>query len=142
MNKYQGIITQVESEGALSIVHVDVHGQSFSAIIIDTAESKPYLKKGSSVYVIFKETEVVLGKKVEGHISLRNKIKGTIIKIEKGTLLSKVAVQSEVGVVRSIITTNAVKVMGLEKGNEVQAMIKTNEVMLSPTSTDDAKSEA
>ena len=142
MNKYQGIITQVESEGALSIVYVDVKGQPFSTIIIDTEESKPYLKHGTSVYVIFKETEVVLGKKVEGHISLRNKIKGNIVKIEKGVLLSKVTIESSMGNITSIITTKSVKTMGLELDNEVQAMIKTNEVMLSPVEVGNNITEA
>ena len=142
MNKYQGVITQVESDGALSIVHVDVKGQHFSAIIIDTPVSKPYLKSGSSVYVIFKETEVVIGKEVEGHISLRNKINGKISKIEKGALLSKVTIQSVLGDITSIITTNAVSAMGLERGDDVQAMIKTNEVMLSPVGANDVKSGA
>lgn len=142
MNKYQGAITRVESDGALSIVHVDVRGQHFSAIIIDTPDSKPYLKAGASVYVIFKETEVVLGKNVEGHISLRNKIKGTITKLENGSLLSKVTIQAAIGDVTSIITTNAIKTMKLEVGSGVQAMIKTNEVMLSPIEGNKTEVEA
>lgn len=136
MNKYQGAIIRVESDGALSIVHVDVKGQHFSAIIIDTPDSKPYLKERSPVNVIFKETEVVLGKEVQGHISLRNKINGKVAKLENGTLLTKVTIQSAIGDVASIITTNAVKAMSLVVGSEVQAMVKTNEVMLSPITED------
>ncbi len=132
MNKFQGVITQVESDGALSVVHVDSNGQPFSTVMIDTPESKPYLKSGSSVYVIFKETEVFIGKNIEGQISLRNKISGTILQIEKGKLLSKVCIQCEIGQLRSIITSNAVLNMNLEVGDKVIGMIKTNEVTLSP----------
>ena len=102
-----------------------------SAIVIDTPETAPYLKIGNFITVVFKETEVIIGKWNTYEISLRNKFEGTIDFIESGELLSKLTISTLVGKIKSIITTNAVKQLNLEIGTEVTAMIKTNEIMIS-----------
>ncbi len=101
-----------------------------SAIVIDTPENSPYLQEGNSINVIFKETEVILGKGNDLEISLQNKINGTVESIENGELLSRLTLQTEVGKLISIITSRAVGQLCLETGSEVVAMIKTNEIML------------
>ena len=102
-----------------------------SAIVIDTPETASYLKIGQSINVIFKETEVIIGKGVEHHISLQNKLEGTVQSIESGSLLSKLILDTIAGNVTSIITTNAVNQLQLEAGSKITAMVKTNEMMLS-----------
>ena len=56
--------------------------------------------------------------------------------------MSKVTIDSSIGNITSIITTKSVKTIGLELDNEVQAMIKTNEVMLSPVEDGNKNTEA
>lgn len=131
MNILKGEIEGISVQGGLSLVHVNVGGIKLSAILIDTPETSSYLKIGHSVKVIFKETELILGKGEEIRISLQNRIPGTVKSIEKGELLSKVTLQTEVGDIASIITTNAVSQLEIQLGVEVIGMIKTNEMMLS-----------
>lgn len=131
MNIFTGIIDAIKVQGCLSLVKVNVGPTLLSAIVIDTPETAPYLQTGQSIQAIFKETEVIIGKGDQHHISLQNKLVGQVQAIESGELLSKVTVETQVGLVTSVITTNAVRQLQLDVGTEVVAMIKTNEVMLS-----------
>jgi molybdate transport system regulatory protein len=131
MNILKGHINSIKVNGDLSIVKVKVGEVVFSTILIDTPETAPYLKLDNEVSVIFKETEVILGVGDMGGISLRNKIKGKVSHIDSDTLLSKVIIETDIGKVTSIITSNAVKQLQIVLGLELTAMIKTNELMLS-----------
>jgi molybdate transport system regulatory protein len=131
MNIFSGNIEAINENGELSIVTINVDSISFTAIVIDTPKTAPYLVVGNPIKVIFKETEVIIGiGSVEG-ISLRNKLFGTVKSIESDNLLSKLVIQTDIGEVTSIITTNSVKRLKIEIGTEVCGMIKTNELLLS-----------
>ncbi|MFY0652398.1 MAG: TOBE domain-containing protein [Cyclobacteriaceae bacterium] len=132
MNTLKGIVEEVSANGSLSLVRINVGDLDFSAIVIETPESADYLSVGADIKVIFKETEVVIGKGSDHNISLQNRIPGTINTLESGELLSKITIDSAIGDIQSIVTSNAVKQLQLEVGSEVTAMIKTNEIMLSP----------
>lgn len=82
--------------------------------------------------VMFKESEVIIAKGNEIQISLRNQLPGKIESIETSNLLCKLCVQTDAGKIKSLITRNAVESLGLSTGLEVIAMIKTNEVLLTP----------
>ncbi len=131
MNILNGIIEKITVNGALSLARIGVGNTHFTVIIIDTPETAPYLKIGNPVHVIFKETEVIIGKGTDHQISLRNKLEGRIHKIESGELLSKIIMETSAGKITSVITTNAVNQLRLKEGSEVTAMIKTNEIMIS-----------
>lgn len=131
MNILKGHISSIKVNGDLSIVKVKVGEVVFSTILIDTPETAPYLKLDNEVSVIFKETEVILGVGDMSGISLRNKIKGKVSHIDSDTLLSKVIIDTDIGKVTSIITSNAVKQLQIVLGLELTAMVKTNELMLS-----------
>ena len=131
MNLLKGTIASINVNGSLSLVRIDVNQIMLTAIVIDTPETASYLKIGNVVNVIFKETEVIIGKGTEHHISLRNKLVGLIEQIDSGELLAKITMNTAAGKVTSIITSNAVRQLQLKTGEEVTAMIKTNEMMLS-----------
>jgi molybdate transport system regulatory protein len=131
MNILNGIIEEITVNGELSLAGVRVGDTKFTVIIIDTPETVSYLRIGNPVHVIFKETEVIIGKGTGHQISLRNKLEGRIHKIESGQLLSRIIVETPAGKITSIITTNAVNHLQLTEGSEVTAMIKTNEIMIS-----------
>ena len=131
MNTLVGKIENVTVNGSLSLIQVMVQQNLMSAIVIDTPKTALYLKKGNNVKVIFKETEVIIGKGTAHQISLQNKLTGKIAHIESGELLSKLTLETSAGKITSIITTNAVVNLKLKVGDEVTAMIKTNELMLS-----------
>ena len=131
MNILKGHIDSIKVNGDLSIVKVRVGSSVFSTILIDTPETAPYLFVDNEVKIIFKETEVILGVGDMSGISLRNKMKGKVSHIESDTLLSKVSIDTEMGTITSIITSNAVKQLQIVQDMELTAMVKTNELMLS-----------
>ena len=131
MNILTGKITNLEVNGSLSLVSCLVNDLLFKAIVIETPETAAYLKKENSIKLLFKETEVIMATGDTSNISLQNKITGTVISIEKGKLLSQIVINSAVGTITSVITSGAVEQLNIEIGNEVTAMIKTNEILLS-----------
>lgn len=131
MNILNGIIEELSVNGALSLAYIRVGETRFTVIVIDTPKTVPYLKVGNPIHVIFKETEVIIGKGTDHQISLRNRLEGRIHKIESGELLSKIIMETSAGKITSVITTNAVNQLHLKEGSEVTAMIKTNEIMIS-----------
>lgn len=130
MNKLEGTIENITTSESLSIIYVKVNDLKITAIVIDTPETNNLLKIGNTLNVVFKETEVIIGKGIHHQISMQNKFIGIISAVESKELLSKVSISTSIGTINSIITTNAVKQLELNIGSEVTAMIKTNEILL------------
>jgi len=130
VNKLIGKIVLIESTQHMSMVDIDVQGDVFSSIVLETPASASYLKQGNSVQMLFKETEVSIGKNLTGLISLRNRFKGTIRRIEKSEILSKVFLNYQSQEIVSIISTRSVQKLGLIDGDAVEWLVKTNEVSL------------
>ena len=131
MNILKGTIEKLTISGSLTLIGIKVGTIDMSAIVIDTPKTALYLKIGNTITVVFTETEVIIGKGNTDEISLRNKFKGTIEILESKELLSKLTINTNVGKISSIITTNAVKQLKLELGTTVTAMVKTNEILIS-----------
>jgi len=130
MNKLTGTISKIQQSGAILLVDVDVDGHGFSAMLIESATQPEWLKTGNTIDLIFKETEVSLAKNLSGMISMRNRMKCIVLHIERGELLSKVSLQFQKYVITSAITTRSVNSLDLKIGDEVEALVKANEVSL------------
>ncbi len=130
MNKLRGRISKVESNDHVSLVDVDVSGDSFTATLLETPADAPYLRVGNEVDVLFKETEVSLAKNLSGLISLRNRVKTTVTLVRSGVILSEVVLDYRGQSISSIITTRSIKRLDIKPGDEVEAMVKANEVTL------------
>lgn len=130
MNKISGKIVAIKSSGSVSIVKINANNHIISSILLKN-DSDTFIKKEKHVTVLFKETEVIIATGKVENISLQNKFSGPIINLEKGVILSTLTVQTEVGNIVSMITTNAVEQLNLSLNDTVTAMIKSNEIMLS-----------
>lgn len=132
MNTLNGYISSIQSHEGISLVKVNSNNAQFTSIVLDTAETASYLKKGHFVKIIFKETEVIISKDLNPNLSIQNRIQCTIGSITKGALLSQINLKFGNAILESIITTNACEQLQLEKNDTVLALVKTNEVSLSP----------
>jgi molybdate transport system regulatory protein len=130
MNKLRGRITGIESNDHVSLVDVEVLGDSFTATLLETPEDAPYLKVGNAVEVLFKETEVSLAKGLAGLISLRNRMHTRVKQVRGGVILSEVVLDYRGQQISSIITTRSITRMDIKAGDEVEALVKANEVTL------------
>ena len=130
MNRISGIISNIQHSGAILLVDIDVEGHGFSAMLIDSTIHPEWLAEGNSVDIIFKETEVALAKNLSGIISMRNRMKCTVQQIELGELLSKISLQFQNNQIISAITTRSAIALDLKIGDEVEALVKANEISL------------
>ncbi|MDH7447776.1 TOBE domain-containing protein [Aquimarina sp. 2201CG14-23] len=132
MNIFSGHISEIEVNGSLSMVSVQINKHiELKTIVVETPDTAAYLRKGNSVDILFKETEVIIAKQDNLLISIQNKIEGTIQEIEKGMLLSKLMVSTQIGEVIAILSTEAVDRLLLIEDEKVCVMIQTNEIMIS-----------
>jgi len=132
MNILKGNITNIHESESLSLVKIAVGNIIFTSIIIDTPESDSYFKIGNTVKIYFKETEVIIAKNELLNISIQNKIPCTIISMKLGEILTELHLKFEDFDIKSLITTNACKTLDLKNDDAVLALIKTNEISLSP----------
>jgi molybdate transport system regulatory protein len=131
MNTLRGQIQSIRKDGHLLMVNVVVGKDLLKVLLIDSSPSPDYLQEGNGVNVLFKETEVIICKGNAGLISLENRMNAKVAHIEKGDVLSKVKLTTASREIKAILTTDAMDVLQLKVGDEVQAMMKVNEVMLS-----------
>jgi molybdopterin-binding protein len=66
-------------------------------------------------------------------ISARNHLKGKISDIKLGDIMAQVTVKVGQNVIESVITRQSAEELSLKKGDEVTAVVKATEVMISKT---------
>ena len=130
MNILKGKITEIQSSDTLSLISVDVDGDTLSAVVLEGKKGILNYKKGELVQVIFKETEVGLAKNLSGLISFRNRFPAKIKKIEKGSVLAKISLDYKNYRIESIISAKSAEEMKLKESDAVEWLVKTNEVSL------------
>lgn len=131
MNQLCGQVSAIESNGQMSLVDVQVGDDFFTAIVLETPDSAAYLKIGTDVTLMFKETEVSLAKNLSGLISLRNRFPATVRSIEQGAIMSAIQLDYCGHRLTSVITTRAVGRLQLAVGDAVEALVKANEMVIS-----------
>ena len=88
----------------------------------------------------YKQVESYLEKVLSGSASLevkalklsaRNRFKGKVVAVEKGVITAKVKVEVKVPVtITAVITKEAVEDLDMKVGDEVEAIVKSTEVMI------------
>ena len=130
MNKLKGKIVDIQSSDNISIIHVDIEGDVFSSIVLEGKKGPANYKIKDSVTLLFKETEVGIAKNLSGMISLRNRFKASIKKIDKGSILAKITLNYKNYTIESIISAESTNQMKLKDKEEIEWLVKTNEVTL------------
>ncbi|MGZ8270021.1 MAG: TOBE domain-containing protein [Methylophilus sp.] len=130
MNKLNGKIVAVAHNSHMSLVDVAVGDTMFSATLLETPETAPYLQIGRKVTLLFKETEVSLAKNLTGELSLRNRFFVTVKGIQRGDIMSAIQLAYGDQLLTSVITTRGMNRLQLEIGERVEALVKANEVVL------------
>jgi molybdopterin-binding protein len=131
MNSFKGHIIKIEVKDQLSIVSIQISDENkLHAVVVETPETAEYLSINQEIKVLFKETEVIIGKGNDLAVSIQNRISGVVTHIEKGVLLTKVTIKTRIGDIESIISTRAVHELNIKQNDSVVAMVKLNEIML------------
>lgn len=130
MNRLPGVVTAMQSAGHVALADVEVSGGIMSALLIESDSQAAHLKPGAPVLVLFQETEVSLAKDLAGVISLRNRLKARVKQVDRGGVLTRATLDYHGHDITSIITTRSAERLQLAAGDEVEALIKANEVTL------------
>ncbi len=130
MNRLKGTVVNVETEGSVSLVDVEVAGTMFSASVLETPAATPFMAPGRAVWLLFKETEVSINLDFGARISLRNRIRSRVKEVELGKVLARLVLDFKGTDVVSIITARSVNRLGIKVGDEVEGMVKANEMVL------------
>jgi molybdate transport system regulatory protein len=130
MNQLTGTISHIQQSGNIMLVDVDVDGNNFSALMLHSLQTPVWLYEGNSIGIIFKETEVSLGKKVTGKLSLRNQLPCIVKSVKRGVILSVIKLKHDRHTIISAITTRSADMLNLKPGNRVTAFVKANEITL------------
>jgi molybdate transport system regulatory protein len=95
---------------------------------------------GKNLLVEYKQVESYLGNVLSNSgslevkalkLSARNRFKGKVVAVEKGVITAKVKVEVKVPVtVTAVITKDAVEDLDIKVGDEVEAIVKSTEVMI------------
>lgn len=102
-----------------------------SVIITRTSSEDMDLKSGDTINVLIKGMDVMLAKSFSGTLSARNKIRGTVKRIIQGDILSKVFVESQADTLHAFITNTSLMEMDVNVGDEITAIVKSTELILS-----------
>ena len=130
MNMIPARIIDIATEQKLSYITSDCAGDRFACLVLETPETNDKLRVGADIALIFKEAEVVITKNVSGHLSLRNRMAGTVRALLKGTVITKATVSYRTHTVISLISTAAAVEMRLNVGDEVTAWVKATDVAI------------
>ena len=130
MNRLHGKIFNLTTSGNLTLVDVEAGHQQITAVIIGAPEKAPYLKEDNIIELLFNESEVAIGKGVEGSISLNNQLSCTVNEWNEGDIFTCVKLSFNGHIIHSLITTRSFRVLNLKHGDPVTAYIKINEVFL------------
>ncbi|ALO92515.1 Molybdenum binding protein [Streptomyces hygroscopicus subsp. limoneus] len=130
-NQLPGTVTEVRPGEVMATVKVRLTGgQDLTAAVTLEAVEQLGLALGSPVTALVKATEVSLAAdRVEG-LSIRNQLRGTVIRLSLGEAMATVRVAVEGGELTAAITKDAVGDLGLFVGSDVVALIKATEVSL------------
>lgn len=130
MNKLVANVVDIQTSGSFSLVDLQCRDIPLTAVVMEGESGLSWLSIGDFVNVHFKETEVSIAKEPLGEISLRNRIRGKIKNIQRGTIMCRIDISCQDQIISSIITTRSVDKQDLEEGMTVIALVKANELLL------------
>ena len=135
MNRLPGRIAAIETCGSIALVDVDAVGLKLTATLVGAGALTDSWRPGMAVTLLFAETEVALAKNLSGLISMRNRLPGRIVALERGTVLTKVTLDIAGQRVVSVITTRSSHTLALQEGETVEALVKANEMGVMPAAS-------
>jgi len=125
MNQITASVTDIQSVDNLNIVTFKANDNSLKMMSLDLSSK---FVVNARVSLSFKPTTVAIAKNSSGDLSFSNQLKVKIISLEVGTLLSSLKLGFYEYTLESIITSESVKRMNLNVGDNVIALIKSSDL--------------
>lgn len=130
MNRLSGTVDVIETQGSIALIDVRVGPHRLTATLIGYPPGLPDWPRGRPVELMFKETDVAIGKDLSGLLSLRNRLPCSVVALETGALLTRVGLCFDGWTLEAVITTRSARRLDLRAGDAVEALIKASEMTL------------
>lgn len=130
-NRLYGTIVNVVQGKINAHVQILWKKTPLSVIITRASCEDMHLSAGDNIHVVIKGTDIMLAKSFSGLLSARNRAVGVVRQIIEGDVLSKVVVESQGDMLHAIITNTSLKEMSIQNGDEIMAIVKSTELILS-----------
>ena len=111
-------------------ISLDWRGMPMSVIITSASADEMSLNEGDEIEVLFKASDVIIAQGLAGKISARNILPGIITGITRGFPLAMINLDCKGDKVAAELTLSSLEDMELEAGDEVDAIIKSSELIL------------
>lgn len=129
MNILPGQIENVTHNGNLTLVETNIKGSILKVIIIG-GNATPQLAPHIHIELLFNESEVIIGKQLDGFISIGNKLECQVSGIKVGTIFSNITLGLKDLTFNALVTTSTFKAMDIQVNDKVEAFIKMNEIFI------------
>lgn len=63
-------------------------------------------------------------------VNTRNQLRGTIIHIRRGTVMSEVEIETSAGIISAVVTTSSIERLPLREGDSALALFKATDVLV------------
>lgn len=131
-NQFHGRITALDHGAVNAEVSIDIGGgNTITAIVTEASVSRLGLASGGDTVAIVKASSVILASDPDVVTSARNKLCGTVDRLERGAVNSDVVIDIGGGkTVGAIVTNVSADRLNLQEGSAVCALIKASSVIL------------
>lgn len=128
INKIQGVIEQVTTDGHVSLATITAGEDTFTALAYTTPANAEWLQSGKTVGLEFKAGDMAIAKSFSGEISIRNYFQATVTGVEAGNVLTEVILDYKGQTLYAVITNNAATALELKEGDAVTGLVKSTEL--------------
>lgn len=130
MNALKAKVESIQSDEYFSVVLIRTKEAVLKLLKTDLPR---WLEVGDEVECQIQEASVAICKGAhEGEVSIENHIAAKVDAFRKGEVLSEVTLDTPCGKVVSLITTEAMERMRIEKGSGVTMLLKAVDIKLKP----------
>ncbi len=131
-NQFLGSVKAIKTGPINAEVIVDIGGgDEIAAIVTHDGAEHLALKPGDEVYALFKATWVILAAENGLRTTVRNRLCGTVVRLQEGPINTEVVVELPGGkLVAAIVTHDGAANLGIEVGSRVCALFKAAHVIL------------
>jgi len=127
VNHLKAEVIHIKNVDSLNYLTFSINQQIIHMLSL---ELEPNLKIGTVINLAIKATHVAIAKDLKGLLSLENRLKGTVVSIENGEILSSICLDIEGFLVESIISTESTKMMNLQIDDIIVVLINSADISI------------
>ncbi len=127
MNQIKAEVIHIKRVDTLNYLTFSLNQQFIHMLSL---ELEPNLKVGTVVHLGVKSTHVAIAKELKGLLSLENRLKGTIVSIENGEILSSICLDIDGFLLESIISMESREMMNLQIDDKVLVLINSADISI------------